>query len=217
MRAQFSDQILWGEVMIKNVYTVGLSLVFSLGTASAVCDIAATFMPDGTRTYQMTTAQGKETITSKTKAQGDQVVVQSSLGGQNSTTTWICTKGGLSAKLGGQISMNTGTLPPLSLWRPGYTWVSEGDMGGPLNMHLTTRYTIIKQEQVTTPAGTFTAYRVDGLTTTKLNVPAGTKLPSGMAALNGQQTKATTWFARGVGGVKTVSPSFTMTLTKYSR
>ncbi|MFT2718810.1 hypothetical protein ACMT4L_02290 [Deinococcus sp. A31D244] len=200
-----------------------------LGSASthalAACDPAG-FMPPGTRTYRLTTQGQSSTFTSRAQVKGNAVTVQTTMGSQTTTSTWTCTGKGMTANIGagkGDLRLDSGFYPPTSAWKVGYAWTSDGKLqaSGGMNMQSRSRSRIAAQEKVTTPAGTFTALRVETTTTTTMTPPAGADLPPGMDLnkLMGGETTSTAWYVRGVGLVKQTIPSaqHSMVLTKYTR
>ncbi|GAA5441649.1 hypothetical protein ACFQDE_01455 [Deinococcus caeni] len=183
-------------------------------------------MPSGTRTYRLTTQGQSSTFTSRAQVKGNTVTVQTTTGGQTTTSTWTCTGRGMTATIGagrGDLRLDAGFYPPTSAWKVGYAWTSDGKMqaSGGMTMQSRTCSRVAAQEKVTTPAGMFTALRVETTTTTSMTPPAGTDLPPGMDLNNliGGETRSTAWYVRGVGLVKQTIPSaqFSMVLTKYPR
>lgn len=194
-----------------------------LGAAHAACDPGG-FMPGGTRTYDMTSAGTTTTMTSKAVVKGDTATVVSTVNGTTTTTTWTCTARGMTASLGSGTSamqVDNGTLPPTGSWRIGTSWPghSELTLASGMTMTGTSLSRITAQEKVMTPAGRFTAFRVETTTKTSMKAPAGKTIPSGMAAAMNRTSKTVTWYARGVGMVKLTGADggYSLILTKFSR
>ncbi|THF88907.1 hypothetical protein E7T09_06980 [Deinococcus sp. KSM4-11] len=200
-----------------------LSLALLAGAAHAECDPDG-FVTGGTRTFDLVVGGRTATMITSATVEGDTVVVQSTFSGVSSTTTWTCTEQGLTASFGpgtGALQADSGTMPPASQWKVGKTWpgLSRVTTVSGVTMNSTSQSRIAAQETVTTPAGTFTAFRVETITKHKLTVPPGTTLPAGAAEAMNRDTTVTLWYARGVGLVKEVNGdgSFTLTLTQISR
>lgn len=212
-----------------------LSMLCGLSVASvaqAACDMQ-TYLPAGTRTYQMSSGADKSTMTIKaTPLSGDRMNVQTTMNGKTTPVVWTCTASGMKASIpagegGAQVNVDAGFLPNARNWKAGYSWNSSNKVNvnapgvGAMNMTSTTVSKIVKQEKVTVPAGTFTALRVDSTTSMKTSLPAGTRLPPGMDLnqMMGGKTTTSAWYVQGVGMVKTTSAegSFSMVLTKIGK
>ncbi|WP_309572526.1 hypothetical protein [Deinococcus sp.] len=200
-----------------------LTLAIFGGVVHAACDPDG-FLTGGTRTFAMVIAGRTATMTTSATVEGDAVVVQSTFSGTTSTTTWTCTDQGMTASFGpgtGSLQADSSTLPPASEWKVGTTWpgVSRVTTVSGITMNSTSQSRIAAQEMVTTPAGTFTAFRVETTTKHKLTVPVGTTLPAGSADAMNRDTTVTLWYARGVGLIKESSgdSAFTLILTNVSR
>ncbi|WP_157451924.1 hypothetical protein [Deinococcus aquatilis] len=199
------------------------------GLAGAVACDTQSYLASGTATYQMVSPAGKSTVVNKAVVKGSSVQVTSTSNGKSTTVVWNCTAKGMTVNLPtgeAKASFDIGFLPPSSAWKVGYNWTSTGKISGMAGMTITTttQSRITASERVTTPAGTFNTLRVESTTASKMQLPSGTKLPPGMdaAALAGainSPSKSTSWYARGVGTVKTTMPDnkFTMTLIKFVR
>ncbi len=181
-------------------------------------------MPSGTRTYSMTAAGRTTTMTSKSVVKGDTVSVESTVDGRVTTTTWTCTAKGITANLGAgttAMQVDTGSLPPTNAWRVGTSWPggSELKMASGMTVTGTSMSRVTALEKVTTPAGTYTAFRVETSTKTSMKAPAEKTLPPGMAAAMNQTSKTITWYVKGVGMVKLsgAGGKYSLTLTKVSR
>ncbi|MDB5045636.1 MAG: hypothetical protein JWQ08_1686 [Deinococcus sp.] len=211
------------------------SLTFWLGmlnlpglAGAAACDTQS-YLANGTATYQMVSPAGTSTIVNKAVVKGSSIQVTSTIDGKPTTVVWNCTAKGMTASLPtgkAAASFDLGFLPPSSAWKLGYSWTSTGKISGMAGMTITTttQSRIAAAERITTPAGTFNTLRVESATATRMQPPSGTKLPEGMdaAALSkamNRTSKSTTWYAKGVGTVRTTVPEskFTMTLIKFSR
>ncbi|WP_425147267.1 hypothetical protein [Deinococcus sp.] len=173
------------------------------GAAQAACDTLA-FFPPVTNTYAMTGSGASSTITVATTVSGNAATSLTTLNGKTTKVVWTCTDKGLSATLDGGMQMSTGFLPPLSAWRVGYRWSSHSQVAGGsgINASSSSQNRIAALEKVTTPAGTFSAYRVETDVTTHLELPAGTKLPPSMAKSLNTAMHSVAWYAVGVGAVK---------------
>lgn len=117
-----------------------------------------------------------------------------------------------SAVSGGRVSVRTtrasGHLLPRTL-SAGTTWTSSFDIEATITLPgaggtQTVRSTInnesrvIGRESVTVPAGTYDAFKVEATLTTESGAVAGVRIPP-------QTVESTSWFAEGVGMVKTTS------------
>jgi hypothetical protein len=95
-------------------------------------------------------------------------------------------------------------MAPGTTWSDAVTWVdvvTQADKVVTMTMDVTDTYTAVGVESVTTPAGTFSAIRVDTVSTsltTNPSLPAGSQVMTYTSAM-------TTWYARGVGMVKWAS------------
>ncbi len=101
------------------------------------------------------------------------------------------------------------TLPAPEFWDVGYTWTSEYELSGDVNMHgitatseisVTIKHTLAAVEEVTVPAGTFPeAYRVDSAGEIDMVMVMGeTSTP-----VSGITFTYETWYVRDLGMVKT--------------
>lgn len=204
---------------MRPILTPVIGLFTLAGSASAACDTTFWY-PGGTLTYQMV-AGGKTTqMTSQAKPTATGVTVKSTVDGKTTSTTFKCVGNNLQAQVEGT-QMGFSNLPDGKLWKPGYKWTSKMNItgaGGMPGMTSTTTYKVARMENVTTPAGTFNAYRVESDTVMKLpetlKLPAGVKIP-GMGA----PVHSTAWYAKGVGMVKMVQPEngVSMTLVKVKK
>jgi hypothetical protein len=101
------------------------------------------------------------------------------------------------------------TLPAPELLEVGYTWTTEYQLSGEMNLEGTTTtvdvtivmdYTVEAIEEVTVPAGTFPeAVRVDNTSDIELSIAAG-EINVPMSTMN---FSSSTWYAEGVGMLKT--------------
>ncbi len=138
---------------------------------------------------------------------------------------WSCGANGLSQTAGpleviptdagvtgtGRMSDVAGvTLPPPDRWRAGYTWKERfgGQFSGldvvpgtqPRSEGVVERtHTIVGQEAVTVPAGTYNAWRVDTIGSGQVTVTIGGQ-PETLDVTNSR----TAWYVEGVGLVKSV-------------
>lgn len=190
--------------------TVLLALAL-FGTAQAACDTSY-LLPPGTFTYQ---SPDLGTKTVKNVVVGDSVKSTTTEDGDSSTITYTCQNGRIIFDAG-DTNIDLSMFPQGSQWRPGYTWTfqSRASAGGSkVTLNGTGR--IVGLERVTTPAGSFNAYRMELTYTLNLGSEAS-KLPKGVATKMMAPHKNTYWFARGVGVVKTVG-DLTETLVKVGR
>ena len=138
--------------------------------------------------------------------------------------TWVCTPDGLSdmARSGSvraddapqaegtlQNDAASGiTLPRPELWQPGYSWVQTANttFDGPdvvpgtnprAAASVARTHTIVGQEQVTVPAGSFTAWRVDTTASGPVTVTIG-----GQTQTFDVTNTQTAWYTENVGLVK---------------
>ena len=185
------------------VLSCTLSAFLLGGAAHAACDTLA-FFPAVTNTYSMKSGAGSSSITVSNRPSGNSVTQVTTINGRATQIVWTCTARGLSVKLGGDMQMNTGFFPPLSAWKVGYRWSSQGQMSGAsgIKVRSTSASRIAGMERVTTPAGTFDTYRVETDTTTAMQLPAGSKLPPSMAKAMNQTMHSVAWYAVGVGAVQ---------------
>ncbi|THF71696.1 hypothetical protein E7T06_01705 [Deinococcus sp. Arct2-2] len=189
---------------------------------AAACDTQS-YIANGTATYQMVSPAGKTTIVSKAVVKGSSVQVTSTIDGNSTNMVWNCTAKGMTASLPtgkATASFDLGFLPPSSAWKVGYSWTSTGKISGMAGMTIntSTRSKITASERVTTPAGTFTALRVESTSASTVQLPPGMQADAMSKAMN-STTTSTAWYAKGVGTVKSTSPEskFTMTLIKFVR
>lgn len=97
-----------------------------------------------------------------------------------------------------------GDLMPRDL-APGSTWSTKYKVlatvaGREMTMDVTSDAKVIGEEQVTVPAGTFTALKVEETTTNSFVIP-------GVPAMKPTVSVTTQWWVRDVGAVKMVTPS----------
>ena len=150
--------------------------------------------------------------------------------------TWTCTSDGLTAaqftnlNIHGQTQFKFDTVrstginfPPAEQWIIGKTWTNNYDVQGQLVTNGVTmsgtgrvdiQNSIVSQEQITVPAGTYTALRLDSVITIRLT-PSGFGFP---VTLTPYQTS---WYARDVGLVKSSlslnGPAASIELASYTR
>ncbi|GGQ96691.1 hypothetical protein [Deinococcus ruber] len=191
------------RLLPPSLLTCTLSALLLGSAAHAACDTLA-FFPAVTNTYTMKLGGKTSTVTVSNRQSGNSVTSTSTVNGRSNYVVWTCTDAGLSAKLGGTLQMSTGSFPRLSAWKVGYRWNSEAQTAGVggLKVRSTSVSRIAAIERVTTPAGTFSTYRVETDNTTIMQPPAGSKLPPGMAKAMNQSTHVVAWYAVGVGAVK---------------
>ncbi|ULH16572.1 hypothetical protein MF271_08360 [Deinococcus sp. KNUC1210] len=191
------------RLLPPSLLTCTLSAMLLGGAAHAACDTLA-FFPAVTNTYTMKSSGTTSTVTVSNRLSGNSVTSTTTVNGQSNKVVWTCTPAGLSAKLGGTMQMSTGSFPRLSDWKVGYHWNSEAQMAGVGGMKVksTSVSRIAAIESVTTPAGTFTTYRVETDTTTAMQLPPGSKLPPSMAKAMNRSTHVVAWYAVGVGAIK---------------
>ena len=197
-------------------------LVSGVAGAASLCD-SGLFLTSGTATYQIKTPTGTSKFTSRSVIQGDQIrVTTTDASGKATPTTWLCSSRGATLKTepgGMAMSIQSSFLPGGTQLRPGYSWKSStklGRQGAGMTSNSTNRVT--GREQVVTPAGRFTAWKIQIQTVSSLDMPAGTKTPPGMSGLN-QTSESSAWYAPGVGLVRSEDRSngVTLTLIKVAR
>jgi len=148
--------------------------------------------------------------------------------------------GQIMAGHGGGMQMKTVSqegvaFPPADKLKPGYTWTDSRTIemsgmqmppqaaahmaqgqGGGMQMSSTTTHTVVGNEKVTTPAGSFDALKITEETTMQMPGMAG----GGPGGAGGMKTEHTTWLAKGVGIVKSegtvMGHTHTQELTKYT-
>ncbi|GEM86320.1 hypothetical protein [Meiothermus granaticius] len=145
-------------------------------------------------------------------------------------TRWKCEAGGLAAlefassNLGGQNqSVNFKTVGRKGVMLPNtlgvgsqwsYSFTLEGAMsGGTLTDHMETLNKAVGLETITVPAGTFKALKVESTSTLKMGMNVGGKtrdLPS-------NTIQSTSWYAKGVGMVKSVTAGVTLELVSLKK
>ena len=133
---------------------------------------------------------------------------------------WNCAAdGSLSSTQVGNLSANTGqfqlqttkntgmTIPAAKDWKVGASWSNSYEVKGTILMRgvsanatgsVELSFSVVAQESVTVPAGTYDAMKVASTSTMKLRVNAnGVELPVDVVATSTQ------WYAQNVGMVKT--------------
>lgn len=199
-----------------------LGTVLATGTAQAACSSPYYPVREGlTRSYQGTVAGQKlaytETMSAVT-AQGFKVTT--TIGGNAVTAAFKCGPNGVT----GSPSVSTPGLKVTSLttrgvtqpprlavgttWSSGVTLVGTVQ-GRPMRNETNITLKVVGREKVKVPAGTFTAFKIESTTTTKITA-AGQKLDT-------PPTRSTTWVAEGVGNVKSTvgSPPTSIELVRY--
>ena len=196
-----------------------------LGTASvaqAACSSPYYPVREGlTRSYQGTAAGQKlaytETISAVT-AQGFKITTK--VGSNAVTAAFKCGPNGVT----GTPSVSTPGLKVTSLTTRGVTqpprlavgttWTSGVTLvgtvqGQPMRNETDISLKVVGREQVKVPAGTFTAFKIESTTTTKVTA-AG-------QSLNPPPTRSTSWVVEGIGNVKSTvgSPPTTIELVRY--
>lgn len=201
--------------------TLALALLAS-PAAHAACNLAD-IVPGGTYTYRMT-GPGSGTFTTTNAVKGSSVRATTTIEGRTSTMTWTCTARGLSGTLtgaqgGGMTMNNSAFLPPLNVWRPGYSWTSTQDMSmsGGMTSQGSSVTRIVKRETVKVPAGTFNAWRLDTTTTVKITLPGGRTPPAGSPLAGGTTVQSSVWYAPGTGMIRSVNSGMTTELVKFKR
>jgi hypothetical protein len=95
-------------------------------------------------------------------------------------------------------------LPPAAEWQPGKRWTYQIERGPGLPIGLgtaTLSNEIIGPETVTVPAGTFDALRVETLVDQQMTLD----LPGAGRQVIDLSHRATSWYAKGIGMVRSVS------------
>ncbi|TSA84504.1 hypothetical protein FNU79_11125 [Deinococcus detaillensis] len=188
----------------------------SVGSALAgACDHPY-FANAGTFTYRTTAAGQVITTTSTIKLSGNTVTVNGETSGQAYNVVYDCRGGQISVRAGSQqkTAMIMSSVPPASQWKNGFVWKSAATIG---SMTSQTTNRIVGSEQVTTPAGTFQALKVQSITSLDMSkMFKGQKVPPEMAK-SMKDVQTTAWYAKGVGVVKQVSPNSSLELIKVSR
>lgn len=199
-----------------------LSALTAAGQAGAAC--ASPYYPvrEGlTRNYQGTAAGQKiaysETISAVT-AQGFKIITK--VGANTVTAAFKCGPNGVT----GTPSVSTPGLKITSLTTRGVTqpprlavgtaWTSGVTVvgtvqGQPVRNETDISLRVVGREQVKVPAGTFTAFKIESTTVTKVSA-AGQNL-------NPPPARSTSWVVEGIGNVKTtvVTPPTSTQLVSY--
>lgn len=111
-------------------------------------------------------------------------------------------------------------IPPYDRWAVGSSWGYVADIQGETTQGpkiwgkgtLEVRYRVSGKETVSVPAGRFEAFRVETTTTFKIDARFGL-----LSFPFNQQFQSTSWYAEGVGLVKTVSSRQTIELVAFRR
>jgi hypothetical protein len=109
------------------------------------------------------------------------------------------------------------SLPPEAEWQPGKTWTHRMEFGAglPVGMGVATMANeIVGSETVTVPAGTFDALKVETLVDQQMTLD----LPGVGKQSMDLSHRATSWYVKSIGMVKTVSDepdSMTIELVGY--
>jgi hypothetical protein len=142
--------------------------------------------------------------------------------GETVDTTWKCEDGGLSAEQYGDLSISQSRLrldtmrasgvlfPPAQKWQKGSKWECSYDVKGKMTFGNTTRSvdvegkvsvssTIVSDELVTVPAGSFDTLKVVSTINQSLRMNGASSMPFEITF------KVTSWYARDVGMVRTAS------------
>jgi hypothetical protein len=128
----------------------------------------------------------------------DRYRVATTIGGTTSDSTWLCTDEGLAMQLDEIPEMSITTTGPSipATMDVGTEWTQTFEMDGPgISMRITTVNRVTSREEITVPAGTFDAFRID--------YEARTEAPGEPPSL----TRGTQWFAVGTGIVRSTSVS----------
>lgn len=206
---------------------LGLSL---LGTAWAGCDHRYFPVKEGWVWTYKSSLEGKtHTITmSKVSDAGFTYTIQFDKGSVD--TRWRCDANGLSspeysgANFGGktqQLNFKTvdskGAIIPNNLgigssWT--YSFTLEGEMdNSKLTNNMETSNKVVGLETVTVPAGTFKAVRIESTSTMKMSMNMGGKAKD----LPANVVQSISWYADGVGLVKSVAADITTELVSLKK
>lgn len=183
--------------------------------AHAACALKDVF-PSGVYTYRMS-GPSPSTYTTTNAARSNGVTSTTTVAGTTTSMTWACTAKGLTGTMstGGKDNLTTTSsafLPPLNVWRPGYSWKSDQNvnMGGGITAKSTSVNKIVKRESVKVPAGTFTAWRLDTTSTMTMTLP-------GSSAPKTTTIKSSVWYAPGTGMIRSENSGVTTELVKVKR
>ncbi len=192
------------------------------GANSACSNAFYPVAPNAQWTYRATTSQAPSssanyevTISNVTASSFTE---HRAFDGTNVDDTWTCSSDGLASTQFGNLhvhgitgfqfstTQNTGiTIPPADQWAIGKTWTSGYDIQGQLQQNgvnlsgtgtVDIQNKIAAEEQVTVPAGAFTAFRVDSIITLNLTPTGSVPIPIKLT-LN-----QSSWYARDTGLVK---------------
>lgn len=191
---------------------------------------------DARWTYRTSGSAPEEMVESRTPIRADGFVSRTELAGASVEQEWQCSGDGLVAMQLSRLAMPqsqlrfvstsvTGvTLPAVSAWNLGAAWstvyqVEGGPVAGsgnPAQGRISVASTIVAEESVTVPAGTYTALKLNHRTMLELSVT----VRDFVAPMN-LTFETTSWHARGVGLVKQVGGGemgeTTVELTRYQK
>jgi hypothetical protein len=128
----------------------------------------------------------------------DRYRVETTMVGNTSESTWLCSAQGLAMQIDEVPAMSITTTGPSipATMEIGAEWTQTFEMKGPgISTRITTVNRVAAREEITVPAGTFDAFRVDYEAETAVEGEA----PS--------VTRGTQWFAVGIGVVRSTSVS----------
>ncbi len=191
------------------------------GSASACSNPFHPVSPTAQWKYRTSTSDnsssGTYTVTT-TSITANSFTEHDVLDGAAVDTQWTCGDQGLVSTAFGNLHMHgingfqfnttqaTGaSIPPADQWTIGKTWTNGYNIEGQVQQNganlsgtgtVTIQNKIAAQEQVTVPAGTFTAFRVDSIIT--LNLTPGGSVPIPITLTLDQSS----WYARDTGLVK---------------
>lgn len=210
---------------------VWLALVLASGLASAqLCDQPFSPTREGLEwQYRITGGDNAGVYTQRKTNIGSQGFVQVNKGEKlERSDRYRCAPEGLvPVDFGGfegfkvEVSKVTGvSIPSYDSWAVGNSWGYVMDIQGETTQGpkvwgkgtLEVRYRVAGKETVSVPAGRFNAFRVETTTTFKIDAKFGI-----LSFPFNQQFQSTSWYAEGVGLVKSVSSRQTTELIAFKR
>ncbi len=184
---------------------------------------------DGAVYHYRITTQGSDPVEMSTqyKVTGpDTFVTIQSFNDMSTEMSWRCTDEGLLNTDFGMNGMDipgvdytlenvSGTTVPLpDMLQPGNQWQSEFAMSGgmsaegmeiKMDISATMDNTMVDFEDVTVPAGTYNAAKIDTTTTVDMQMDMGDMGSAAIPGMDGITTDSSMWLVDGVGMVKTTS------------
>ncbi len=208
---------------MKGLIKLLIGGILGSSSALAACNTEL-ILPKGTFTYELVTSAGKSTMTTTNAPTATGATVTTMVSGKPVVSKYTCKGDSLDLSLGtaagkGQ-SFGWSNYPNPNQFKNGYKWTGKMT-GGMVSGNYTS--TVVKQEKITVPAGTFTAFKIETLSKVNIQLPAGMQLPPGMTKeqfmkmMGGNTDQSSqSWYVKGVGIVKTTSSTVTMTLIKFT-